>query len=88
MILVGNLPGVPMAGFEDYDDVGLTGHLSVTYWGGAIEYIRYELGLPVETMDGVEYWRLTKREEVQTIPAFPARDCCRWVDGILVVRLG
>lgn len=88
VILVGNLPGVPMAGFEDYDDVGLTGHLSVTYWGGAIEYIRYELGLPVETMDGVEYWRLTKREEVQTIPAFPARDCCRWVDGILVVRLG
>ncbi|MGN0997693.1 MAG: glucosyltransferase domain-containing protein [Candidatus Ventricola sp.] len=50
-------------------------------------YIWEVLGYPLNLVSDFELEQLRQREDVQTMPVFPAEGCCQMIDGTLVVRL-
>ena len=61
---------------------------AVTYLETNTWYLWQVLGYPVNLVDFKTQHSLAKREDVRAIPAFPSKDCCQMIDGILVVRVG
>ena len=45
------------------------------------------MGYPFNLVDAFTLSQLAAREDVQAMPAFPAADCCRMIDGTLVIKL-
>lgn len=50
-------------------------------------YLWEILGYPVSLATEYEQSLLLQREDVQSMPAFPQEGCCRFVEGMLVVKL-
>jgi len=46
------------------------------------------LNYPVRLCSYEEHERLKNDERVQEMPFFPNGDCIRWVDDIMVVKMG
>jgi len=51
-------------------------------------YFDYVLNYPVRLCSDEEHERLKNDERVQEMPFFPNGDCIRWVDDIMVVKMG
>ena len=45
------------------------------------------MGYPFNLVDAFTLGQLAERDDVQAMPAFPAEDCCRMLDGTLVIKL-
>ena len=45
------------------------------------------MGYPLNLVDVFTLGQLAAREDVQAMPAFPSEDCCRMIDGTLVIKL-
>jgi len=89
--IVGNLSDSRMSmerpGFEHLAPYGANNY-AVTYMETNTWYLWQVLGYPANLADFDTHRELAMREDVRAIPAFPARDCCRMIDGVLVVRIG
>jgi len=89
--VVGNLSDSRMSmerpGFEHLSPYGLNNY-AVTYMETNTWYLWQILGYPANLVDFDTHRALIQREDVRAIPAFPAKDCCQMIDGVLVVRIG
>ena len=89
--IVGNLSDSRLSmerpGFEHLSMYGSNSY-AVTYTETNTWYLWQVLGYPVNLVDFDTHRKLALREDVRAIPAFPDRDCCRMIDGVLVVRIG
>lgn len=50
-------------------------------------YMWEVMGYPFNLVDAFTLGQLAARDDVQAMPAFPAEDCCRMLDGTLVIKL-
>lgn len=89
--VVGNLSdsclSMERPGFEHLTPYG-SNHYAITYLETSTWYLWQVLGYPVNLVDSTTQHELARREDVRAIPSFPDRDCCRMVDGVLVVCIG
>lgn len=89
--VVGNLSdsylGMERPGFEHLSSYGSNPY-AITYLETSTWYLWQVLGYPVNLVDSATQHELALREDVRAIPSFPDRDCCRMIDGVLVVRIG
>lgn len=89
--VVGNLSdsylGMERPGFEHLSSYGSNPY-AITYLETSTWYLWQMLGYPVNLVDSATQHELALREDVRAIPSFPDRDCCRMIDGVLVVRIG
>ena len=53
-----------------------------TYW-----YLQMALGVPINLVDHERRVALTERAQDAGLGAFPAKDCCRMIDGVLYIRI-
>jgi hypothetical protein len=58
------------------------------YYNGYGAYFKYVLNNPGRMCDHRTWNRLQLDERALAMPAFPAADCIREIDGILVVKMG
>lgn len=70
----------------DKNGVGLDGVTSVTYYGTYQQYFNNVMRYPICVYKDRNK-EIASREEVSSMSAFPKSNCCRMVDGILVVKL-
>lgn len=89
--IVGNLSDSRLSmerpGFDHLSDYGAN-HYATTYIETNTWYLWQILGYPANLVDTNTHRALVMREDVRAIPAFPAKDCCQMIDGVLVVRIG
>lgn len=79
---------VPHKGFEHLaaldaaqDNYAVTSEEDVTW------YMWDVLGYPCNLVSSFELSELEEREEVKSMPAYPAEGCCQWVEDTLVIKL-
>lgn len=89
--IVGNLSDSRLSmarpGFEHLNSYG-SNFYSPTYIETNTWYIWQILGYPFNLVSYDEHRKLSEREDVRAIPAFPATDCCQMIDDVLVIRVG
>lgn len=89
--ILGNLSDSYMSmerpGFDHLSAYG-TNNYAVTYVETNTWYLWQTLGYPANLVDTNTHLELARREDVRAIPAFPAKNCCQMIDGVLVVRIG
>lgn len=75
-------------GFEKLDalDVARNNYAAVDDEGNTW-YMWEVMGYPFNLVDAFTLGQLAARDDVQAMPAFPAEDCCRMLDGTLVIKL-
>lgn len=75
-------------GFEKLDvlDVARNNYAAVDDEGNTW-YMWEVMGYPFNLVDAFTLGQLAARDDVQAMPAFPAEDCCRMIDGTLVIKL-
>ncbi len=75
-------------GFEKLDalDVARNNYAAVDDEGNTW-YMWEVMGYPFNLVDAFTLDQLAARDDVQAMPAFPAEDCCRMLDGTLVIKL-
>lgn len=75
-------------GFEKLDvlDVARNNYAAVDDEGNTW-YMWEIMGYPFNLVDAFTLGQLAARNDVQAMPAFPAEDCCRMIDGTLVIKL-
>ena len=75
-------------GFEKLDalDVARNNYAAVDDEGNTW-YMWEVMGYPFNLVDAFTLSQLAARDDVQAMPAFPAEDCCRMLDGTLVIKL-
>ena len=75
-------------GFEKLDvlDVARNNYAAVDDEGNTW-YMWEVMGYPFNLVDTFTLGQLAARDDVQAMPAFPAEDCCRMIDGTLVIKL-
>lgn len=90
--LVGSLEdsdiSVVHEGFEKLDvlDAARNNYATVDDEGNTW-YMWEIMGYPFNLVDAFTLSQLAARADVQAMPAFPAEDCCRMIDGTLVIKL-
>ena len=90
--LVGSIEGSDVSavheGFEKLDvlDVARNNYAAVDDEGNTW-YMWEVMGYPFNLVDAFTLGQLAARDDVQAMPAFPAEDCCRMLDGTLVIKL-
>lgn len=79
---------VPHEGFEHLAALdAAAGNYAASSQSENIWYTWQIMGYPLNFISTYDQSLLEQREDVQTMPAFPAAGCCRMVDGTLVVKL-
>lgn len=90
--LVGSIEGSDVSavheGFEKLNvlDVARNNYAAVDDEGNTW-YMWEVMGYPFNLVDAFTLDQLAARDDVQAMPAFPAEDCCRMLDGTLVIKL-
>ena len=59
-----------------------------TYYGTYEFYLENVLGYPVNMVSEGQAASLSRTDEVESMGAFPAKDSCRFVGDVLVVKVG
>ncbi len=91
--LIGELNSSPLFaerdGFEQISSIGVgMGYRAVLTYSDTVRwYFEQVLGYPIRILEGEELATLASLPEVAAMPAFPAADSCRVIDGTVVVRL-
>lgn len=81
-ILESDIPG-----FEKYKGIGVGNKFSVTYDDTYKEYFAYFMGYSETDVSQEKQDQILEDAEVEKMPAFPQADCCKMVDGYIVVKL-
>lgn len=91
VVLIGQLEHSGLAeereGFAGDYGVGMARNFAVTDYESYEDYFEFVLGYPIHLLSESESERYAGMEEVQRMPDFPAKDSCKYVDGVLVVKL-
>ena len=82
-------------GFSTYADItgaeavsAIPGSFSAYYYNAYRAYFTYVLNTRVRLADDAVWDTMQSDERVLAMPAYPARDCIRELDGVWVVKLG
>ena len=87
---IGNLSNGPTGATRpgyDYTAVGLDGKYATSYIGTLDWYFRDVMGYAIAMAPQDVLWAYFRREDVRTMPAFPAAGSVAMLDGVLVVKL-
>lgn len=91
VVLLGNLNDSSLAmernGFAEICGIGAYSNFGTTYDSAYHWYFGYILGYPIQIADGSLAAEYTQRQDVQEMGAFPATDCCKMIEDVLVVKL-
>lgn len=71
----------------DYRGTGLQYKYAVTYYSSYKDYFNYYLSYPINILPKNDSLEIAKKEEVQNMPSFPAKDSCKMVNGTMVIKL-
>lgn len=82
---LGIMSGRP--GYERQTGLGFYTNSAITYEITYALYFQNVLGYPVNLLSGSEKERYAALSEVQEMPAYPERESCRMIGGVLVVKL-
>ena len=78
--------GVSPKGYEG--TTGMAAWAVGTYYGTYEFYLENVLGYPVNMVSEGQAASLSRTDEVESMGAFPAKDSCRFVGDVLVVKVG
>ena len=78
--------GVSPKGYEG--TTGMAAWAVGTYYGTYEFYLENVLGYPVNMVSEGQVASLSRTDEVESMGAFPAKDSCRFVGDVLVVKVG
>ena len=79
---------VPHKGFEHLAALDAAqGNYAVASEEDVTWYMWDVLGYPCNLVSSFELSELEEREEVKSMPAYPAEGCCQWVEDTLVIKL-
>lgn len=91
VVLIGNLNDSSLAmernGFVEICGIGAYSNFGTTYNSAYHWYFEYILGYPIQYADSATTAEYIQREDVQKLNAFPATDCCKMIEDVLVVKL-
>jgi hypothetical protein len=90
VVLIGNLSASELsAGREgvEVDGTGARNDFSVTYYQTHSWYFKYVLAYPVNLMDEETAEQWSEQSTVMEMYVFPAKDSCKIIDGMMVVKL-
>lgn len=73
-------------GFEDLTGVGMLGQFSLSHSANYFDFFNAILSYNINLYTDPIANELKLRPEVQAMPAFPAKESCRIIDGVLIVK--
>lgn len=73
-------------GFEDLTGVGMLGQFAVSYSANYSDFFNTILTYNINFLTGARADEIKQRPEVQAMPAYPAKESCQIIDGVLIVK--
>lgn len=90
VVLVGTFDNSNIAekrkGFDERG-LGLNSIFATTYWGSYEAYFNNYLNYPINLLSENDSLIWQTNESVKAMPAFPHKDCCKIIDGTMIVKL-
>ena len=90
VVLIGTLTKsdalIKRDGFN-YQGYGQGFRAGISQYGKYEPFFDYILAYPINLAGSGTAKKWAKREEVKAMHPFPAADCCRMIDGVLVVKI-
>ena len=67
--------------------IGIWGAFSTTSYNKYVSYFKNYIGYPINLLDQYEAGKFEDYEEVKNMNAFPAKNSCKFVGDVLVIKL-
>ncbi len=87
VLLIGDMNYSSVLGDREFPDYLGRNEFGPTYYEAYENYFKYILAYPVNLGSQDMIYEYMQREDVINMPSYPSQECCRMIEGVLVVKM-